>query len=148
VKNCLPTTSHQPLPTILPLFFSRLSSFVSRLYYINNMAIEKLAETLLEKLRFITQAETVIGKPIQAGESTIVPVSRVSVGFGFGGHQSKGDTSASGGGASVEPVAFLVIKGDDVRIMPISKDSSLVGKVMDIVPDVVNKFSAKKKDAE
>ena len=49
------------------------------------MAIEKLAETLLEKLRFITQAETVIGKPIQAGESTVVPVSRVSVGFGFGG---------------------------------------------------------------
>jgi len=41
------------------------------------MAIEKLAETLLEKLRFITQAETVIGKPIQAGDSTVVPVSRV-----------------------------------------------------------------------
>lgn len=108
------------------------------------MAIEKLAETLLEKLRFITQAETVIGKPIQAGESTVVPVSRVSVGFGFGGHSNKGDTSASGGGASVEPVAFLVIKGDDVRIMPITKDSSLVSKVMDIVPDVVNKISGKK----
>jgi len=116
-------------------------------YYIKAMAIEKLAETLLEKLRFITQAETVIGQPIQAGESTVVPVSRVSVGFGFGGHAGKGDTSASGGGASVEPVAFLVIKGDDVRVMPISKDSSLVSKVMDIVPDVVNKFS-KKTDAE
>ncbi|MCF0223667.1 MAG: sporulation protein [Fibrobacter sp.] len=110
------------------------------------MAIEKLAETLLEKLRFITKAETVIGNPIQAGESTVVPVSRVSVGFGFGGHASKGDTSASGGGASVEPVAFLVIKGDDVRVMPISKDSSLLGKVMDIVPDVVSRFS--KKDIE
>ena len=107
------------------------------------MAIEKLAETLLEKLRFITQAETVIGKPIQAGESTVVPVSRVSVGFGLGGHQGKGDTSASGGGASVEPVAFLVIKGEDVRVMPISKDSSLMSKVMDIVPDVVNQFSKK-----
>ena len=102
------------------------------------MAIEKLAETLLEKLRFITQAETVIGQPIQAGESTVVPVSRVSVGFGFGGHAGKGDTSASGGGASVEPVAFLVIKGDDVRIMPITKDSSLVSKVMDKFWTVVN----------
>ncbi|MCF0216655.1 MAG: sporulation protein [Fibrobacteraceae bacterium] len=111
------------------------------------MAIEKLAETLLEKLRFITQAETVIGKPIQAGESTIVPVSRVSVGFGVGGHANKGEISASGGGASVEPVAFLIIRGDDVRIMPITKDSSLVSKVMDIVPDVVNKFT-KKKDGE
>ncbi|MBR3073658.1 GerW family sporulation protein [Fibrobacter sp.] len=107
------------------------------------MAIEKLAETLLEKLRYITKAETVIGEPIQAGESTVIPVSRVSVGFGFGGHQNKGDTSASGGGASVEPVAFLVIRGDDVRIMPITKDSSLVSKIMDIVPDVMNKFSGK-----
>lgn len=105
------------------------------------MAIEKLAETLLEKLRFITQAETVIGKPIESGDTIIVPVSRVSVGFGFGGHSSKGDTSASGGGASVDPVAFLVIKGDDVRIMPISKDSSIMSKVMDLVPDVMNKFS-------
>ena len=88
-----------------------LSSFVFRLssiIYIRAMAIEKLAETLLEKLRFITKAETVIGDPIQAGESTVIPVSRVSVGFGFGGHQNKGDTSASGGGASVDPVAFLV----------------------------------------
>ena len=108
------------------------------------MAIEKLAETLLEKLCFITKAETVIGDPIQAGESTVIPVSRVSVGFGFGGHQNKGDTSASGGGASVDPVAFLVIRGDDVRIMPITKDSSLVSKVMDIVPEIANKFTSKK----
>lgn len=109
--------------------------------------MEKIAETLLEKLRFITQAETVIGKPIQAGEATIVPVSRVSVGFGVGGHQGKSETSASGGGATVEPVAFLVINGDDVRIMPISKDASLMSKVMDIIPDVVSKVAKKKKEA-
>ncbi len=124
--------------------FSPTSCQTSTKYYIKVMAIEKLAETLMEKLRFITKAETVIGEPIQAGESTVVPVSRVSLGFGFGGHQGKGDTSASGGGASVDPVAFLVIKGDDVRIMPITKDSSLVSKVMDIVPDVMNKFTGKK----
>jgi uncharacterized spore protein YtfJ len=115
-------------------------------YYIKVMAIEKFAETLLEKLRFITQAETVIGQPIQAGSATVVPVSRVSVGFGLGGHAGKGELTASGGGASVEPVAFLYINGEDVRIMPITKDSSLASKVMDIVPDVVNKFSKKKEE--
>ncbi|MCQ2097147.1 MAG: sporulation protein [Fibrobacter sp.] len=109
------------------------------------MAIEKIADTLLEKLRFITQADTVIGKAIQAGDTTIVPVSRVSVGFGIGGHQNKGETSASGGGATVEPVAFLVINGEDVRIMPISKDTTLMTKIMDIVPDVVGKIAKKKK---
>ena len=46
------------------------------------MAIEQFADILLEKLRFISQAETVVGKPIQAGEhTTIIPVSRVSLGF-------------------------------------------------------------------
>ena len=54
------------------------------------MAIEQFADILLEKLRFISQAETVVGKPIQAGEhTTIIPVSRVSLGFGLGGHSGK-----------------------------------------------------------
>lgn len=107
------------------------------------MIIETLAETLLEKLRWIAQAETVIGKPIQAGSATVIPVSRVSLGFGIGSHSNKGEASASGGGASVDPVAFLVINGDDVRIIPIQKDSSMVAKVADLVPDIVSSFKRK-----
>ncbi|MDR1759236.1 MAG: sporulation protein [Fibrobacter sp.] len=104
------------------------------------MTIDTLAETLLEKLRWIAQAETVIGKPIQAGSATVIPVSRVSLGFGIGGRTNKGESSASGGGASVDPVAFLVINGEDVRIVPIQKDNSIVAKVADLVPDIVSSF--------
>ncbi len=104
------------------------------------MAIENLAESILEKVKLITQADTVIGKPIQAGDTTIIPVNRISVGFGIGGHSGKGETSASGGGASVEPVAFLSVHNGEVRILPVTKDSSMVAKVMDLVPDVVAKF--------
>ena len=107
------------------------------------MAIETLADTLLEKIKLITQAETVIGKPIQAGDTTIVPVNRISVGFGVGGHSGKGDLAASGGGASVEPVAFLAIQNNDVRVLPVSKDTSVMAKVMDLVPDVISKFQKK-----
>lgn len=112
------------------------------------MSLENLAETLLEKLRHIAQAETVVGKPVQSGEVTIIPVSRVSLGFGIGGNQGKNDnkasgndTNASGGGAKVDPVGFLVIHGDDVRVLPISKDSGLVQKIYDLIPDVVSAFS-------
>lgn len=104
------------------------------------MAGERLAETLLEKIKLITQAETIIGKPIIEGETTIVPVNKISLGFGVGGHVGKGDSTASGGGATVEPVAFLVIHGGDVRLLPVTKDSSVVSKVMDLVPDLVAKF--------
>ena len=101
------------------------------------MAIEKLAETLLEKLRWISQADTVVGKPIQSEGTTIIPVSRVSLGFGIGGHNGNGELTGSGGGAQVDPVAFLVIRGDDVKVLPVNKDTSLLGKVYELVPDLV-----------
>lgn len=103
--------------------------------------IDILAETILEKLRTVSQAETVIGKPIQAGVTTVIPVSRVSMGFGLGG--KKDDATASGGGVSINPVAFVVISGDDVRVMPIAKDNSIVSKVADLVPDVLSAFKGK-----
>jgi len=116
-----------------------LGSFTIMAY----MSIENLAETLLEKLRVISQAETVVGKPIQTGNVTIIPVSRVSLGFALGGHVGKGDLKGSGGGAQVDPVAFLVIQGEDVRVLPVSKDSSMVQKVYDLLPDVIAKFTSK-----
>ena len=104
--------------------------------------IDTLAETILEKLRMVSQAETVVGKPIQAGATTVIPVSRVSIGFGLGG--KKEDVAASGGGLSVNPVAFLVVNGDDVRILPVARENDLISKVADIVPDVISTFKGKK----
>jgi uncharacterized spore protein YtfJ len=101
------------------------------------MSVESIAESLLEKLKNIAQTETVIGEPIHSGESTVVPVSRVSVGMGMGGHTGKGDLASSGGGLRIDPVAFLVLKGDDVKVLPIDKQSTL-SKVADLTPDVVS----------
>lgn len=107
--------------------------------------IDTFAETILEKLRMVSQAETVIGKPIVAGATTVIPVSRVSMGFALGGH--KETTTASGGGVSINPVAFIVITGEDVRVMPIVKDNSLSSKIADLVPDVVSAFKGKSSEA-
>jgi uncharacterized spore protein YtfJ len=101
------------------------------------MSVESIAETLLEKLKSIAQTETVIGQPIHSGESTVIPVSRVSVGMGMGGHTGKGDTASSGGGLRIDPVAFLVLKGDEVKVLPIDKGQSALSKIVDITPDVV-----------
>jgi uncharacterized spore protein YtfJ len=100
------------------------------------MAIESIAETLLEKLRSIAQTDTVVGKPIESGDSVVVPVSRVTVGFGMGGHSGKSELASSGGGIRVDPVAFLVLKGDTVRVLPVGHDSSLLSKIMDLAPDL------------
>lgn len=103
--------------------------------------MDTLADTILEKLRLVSQAETVIGKPIAAGNATVIPVSRVSMGFGLGAGNEK--VSATGGGVSINPVAFVVISGDDVRVLPISKDNSLASKIADLMPDVLSAFRAK-----
>jgi len=101
------------------------------------MSVESIAETLLEKLKSIAQTETVIGSPIHSGELTIIPVSRISVGMGMGGHTNKGDTASSGGGLRIDPVAFLVLKGDDIRVLPVEKAQSVLSKIADLTPDVV-----------
>lgn len=107
------------------------------------MSLENLAETLLEKLRWIAQAETVVGKPVQSGDVTIIPVSRVSLGFGLGGKSEK-VVAGTGGGAQVDPVAFLVVQGEDVRVLPVHKDSSMMQKVYELIPDVVSSVVSKK----
>ncbi|MDR0517042.1 MAG: hypothetical protein LBH25_08370 [Fibromonadaceae bacterium] len=101
------------------------------------MSVESIAETLLEKLKEIAQTETVIGEPIHSGESTVVPVSRVSIGMGMGGHSGKGNLASSGGGLRIDPVAFLVLRGDDVKVLPVEKGQSALSKVADLTPDVI-----------
>lgn len=110
------------------------------------MSIEQFADTLLEKLKTISRAETVIGEPIISEGATIVPVSRVSVGFGIGGRASKAEMNGSAGGASIEPVAFLVMKGENIQVMPIAKNSNFANKVLDLVPEVLDIVKKNKKN--
>ena len=112
------------------------------------MAIQDFAEKLLSGLKQITQAETVIGQPIEADGATIIPVSRVSVGFGLGGNQGKSELSGAGGGASIDPIAFLVVKDGNVKLLPIAQSESLINKVIDMVPDVLETFKKSQNKAE
>jgi len=101
------------------------------------MSVESIAEALLEKLKTIAKTETVIGEPVRSGESTIVPVSRISVGMGMAGHTGKSDIASSGGGIRIDPVAFLVLRGDDVRVLPVERAQSALSKIADLTPEVV-----------
>jgi uncharacterized spore protein YtfJ len=102
------------------------------------MNLDGMASVLLEKLKGIAQTDTVVGKPMQAEGVTLIPVSRVSVGFGLGGHAGKGETAGSGGGLTVEPIAFVVVQGEDVKIVSLTRDRDVLGKAMDLVPEVLS----------
>ncbi len=96
-----------------------------------------MAATILEKLKSIAQTETIVGNPIVLEGVTLIPVSKVSVGFGFGAHSSKSESAGSGGGLTVEPIAFIVVRDGDAKIVSLTRDKDIFGKAMDLVPEVL-----------
>jgi len=109
--------------------------------------IEELLKSVLPELRQMAKAQTVVGDPITAGDSTVIPISKVSVGFGGGGGkqgESEGGSGA-GGGAMIEPIAFIVVTDGKVQLLPLTSKDTTIGKVIDLVPDILNRVGLKDK---
>ncbi len=111
-----------------------------------------LMDETMEKIRAMVDANTVVGQPIVSGEVTIVPVSRLSLGFGSGGSDfttknQKPDADncfggGSGAGVSINPVAFLVIRGTTVKLLPVAPPpNGAIDRVVDMVPELVDKVT-------
>mgnify|MGYP001061634507 CR=1 FL=1 len=115
-------------------------------------SVESLIERVLGELHRIVQTETVIGQPVQSGDLTIIPVSKISFGFGAGGGQEGKGQSGTGGGASVEPIAFLIVDAaGKVQIMTLTDKEVGWGQLVSLVPEAVDKikqFVGKKQDDE
>jgi uncharacterized spore protein YtfJ len=115
---------------------------------------EDLMKSLLEQLKVIATTETIVGEPFKAGEISIIPVSRVSMGIGVGGggQSQQGEGVGGGGGVKVEPIAFLVIKDHSVSLLNVGKGKgldALYEKIPDLIDKVVENISekmGKKKD--
>ena len=116
------------------------------------MSIDDLVRTVMEELHTIVKTETVVGEPVEVGESTVlVPVCRVSFGFGVGGRGPIETTGGggTGGGASVEPIAFVVIKDGKPQLLSFQERKPSLGKVVELVPDILEKvkdFKAKREE--
>ncbi len=119
------------------------------------MELQTILKDVLAELRQMVKTETVVGKPIQAGDSVVVPVSKVSVGFGGGGGEraeknQKGANGGTGlgGGATIEPVAFIVITNGKAQLLSLTRQETFNwGKVVDLIPDLIDQvkdFTGKK----
>ena len=110
--------------------------------------VQNLMGVTMDKVREMADPKAIIGDPIYTPDGTMIsPVSRVTYGFASGGSdlptKQPKDTFAGGGGAGItmEPVAFLVIKDGNVRVMQINPHVGTVDKLVDTVPDVIDKVS-------
>jgi len=119
----------------------------------NNHPINDLMSTTMQKIREMVDANTIVGDPISAGDGvTLIPVSKLSFGFASGGSDftaknQKPDASnafggGSGAGVSISPIAFLVVKGDTVKLLPVGMPAgSTIDRVVEMVPDLVDKVT-------
>ena len=121
--------------------------------------IEGLMLTAMNSIKDMIDVNTIIGEPIQASNNIVViPISKVSFGFTAGGSEFKGETlneykkqekneqiqyrlpfgGGAGAGVSLSPVAFLIVQGDMVKLLPVNHSTSL-DKLLDYVPDLFEK---------
>lgn len=116
--------------------------------------LRDVMNSTMEKVREMVDANNIVGAPITTPDGvTLIPISRVSFGFGSGGgdYGKPGQNNFGGGGGAgvkIDPVAFLVIKDGTTRVMPVAVPPvSTVDRIVDMAPDIVDKigkFSIKK----
>ncbi len=121
--------------------------------------IEGLMTTAMNNIKDMVDVNTIIGEPIETSNNVvIIPISKVCFGFAAGGSEFKGETigeysrkdrdeeiqynlpfgGGSGAGVNINPVAFLVIQGSGVKLLPVEHGSS-IDRVLDYLPDFMEK---------
>jgi sporulation protein YtfJ len=116
---------------------------------VNTMGLEDLMKEVSSELERLVSTKTVVGDAVTVGDTTIIPVTKVSFGFGTGGGEGKskdneeGFGGGGGAGAKIEPVAFIVVSKDGVRLMSVSGKSD-IGVLLDSVPGLIEKIKAMK----
>lgn len=126
----------------------------------NEHPIEGLMTTAMGSIRNMIDVNTIIGEPIETINNVIIiPVSKVGFGFAAGGSEFKGEAineynkkekeeqiqyklpfgGGSGAGVSINPVAFIVIQENNVRLLPIEHCSS-IDRLLDYIPDFMDKI--------
>ena len=123
--------------------------------------IESLMLTAMNSIKDMIDVNTIIGEPIQAPNNIVlIPISKVSFGFAAGGSEYNGETvnqykkqekdeqieyrlpfgGGSGAGITLSPVAFLVVQGEIVKLLPVNHSTSL-DKLLDYIPDLFEKVN-------
>ena len=108
-------------------------------------SLSEMMETSMDKIRQMVDSNTIVGEPITTPDGvTLIPVSRLSYGFGCGGgdYGKNGASSGAGCGAGirVEPMAFLVVKGGVTRMLPVGTPAiTTVDRVIEMVPELLDR---------
>lgn len=110
--------------------------------------LKELMRETMDKVREMADTNTIVGKPITTPDGvTLIPISKMSFGFGSGGGDYGKTTpkenfgGGSAAGVKIDPVAFLVIKDGITRVLPVAvPPATTVDRIVDMVPDFMDKM--------
>lgn len=111
---------------------------------VNDNSFEKTVESLFKGMDSFITTKTVVGDAIHIGDTIILPLVDVSFGVGAGAFsQEKKNNGGGGMGAKISPSSILVIQNGTTKLVNVKNQDGLT-KILDMVPDFVNKFTEKK----
>lgn len=112
-----------------------------------SQTLPNMLENTIAKIKEMIDVNSVIGNPITTPDGvTVIPVSKVSVGFGGGGSDYAKSTKdafggGAGGGVKVTPICFLIVKDGAVRMMPVATPANTTAdRIVEMVPDTLDKI--------
>ena len=114
--------------------------------------LPNMLENTIAKIREMVDSNSVVGEPITTGDVTIIPISKISVGLGGGGSDfvsknvNRHENPFGGGvgaGVKVTPVAFLIVKDGNVRMLPVATPANTTAdRIVEMVPDTLDKIAS------
>ena len=110
--------------------------------------LQGLMDVALQRIKEMVDSNTIIGEPITMADGTLIlPVSKVSFGFASGGSDFPSKTpkelfgGGSGAGVSISPIAFLVVKDGNVKMLQLaSQEANATDRIINALPDVLDKL--------
>ena len=121
--------------------------------------ISDVMKETMSKIKEMVDVNTIVGNPITTPDGvTLIPVSKVTFGFAAGGSDGKAKETGkppvrfgagSGAGVTISPVAYLVLTGENARLLYVDPPANTaVDKIIDLVPQVVDKIKEYKEGKE
>jgi uncharacterized spore protein YtfJ len=106
---------------------------------------QNILKDLIGELKTLAKTDTIVGAPVTAGEFTIIPISRVSLGVGAGGgagetekKTSAGEGGGGGGGIRVVPVALVALRGGEIHVHMLGRTGPLMHSI-ERMPEMLEK---------
>lgn len=107
---------------------------------------ETTVESLFKGMENYITTKTVVGEAITINDSIILPLADVTFGVAAGAFSGDKKNNGGGGmGGKISPSAVLVIQNGTSKLVNV-KNQDMLTKILDMIPDLVNKFTGKKEE--